>query len=161
MLKLIGRYPFIKIYRVQTPPNFDTVFVNNDELSLEQKGTIRLAKELLTLHRLPLNKIRFVFNKTFTYDVDTNTVNPKYVMLQPRKKRNHPIEIGKPENLMSISVGLYQIDHDNYATVREIIKKSKRGVVIMLPSQKDLSGLDYSFLMANLDNAVEFHKNNK
>ena len=145
----------------QTPPNFDTLIVNAEELTPEQKIKIKEAKDLLNFHGIPLNKVRFAFDRTFTYDVDANVVNPKYTVLRPRKRKYHVIEIGKPENLMSISMGLYQTDDDNFVNVKKIIKKSKRGVVIML----DLSSIDfhfnYSFLMANLDNAVDFHKNSQ
>ena len=162
MLQIIRKFPFFKIVEVQTPPNFDTVIVNGEELTKTEKKQIKEAKDLLSFYQIPLNKVRFVFDKTFTYDVDKDIVNPKYVKLIPRKKRknNNIIDINVPAELMTIHVGLYQTDYDDFENVKEIIKKSKKGVVIMLKDYgvNDL-GLDYNVLMANLDKAIEFHKN--
>jgi hypothetical protein len=157
MLEFTSKFPYITYRRILKPEDFITITMNSEELSLEQKNEIKAAKELLTFQGIPLNKVRFVFERTFTYDVDADIVNPKYTVLQPKKKfkKAHPVEIGKPVNFMTISVGLYQTDHDNYESVKKIIKGSKRGVVINL----GFASLDYTFLMANLDNAVDFYKN--
>ncbi|MFA5207567.1 MAG: hypothetical protein WC428_02805 [Candidatus Paceibacterota bacterium] len=161
MLQLIRKFPFFKIVEVQTPPNFDTVIVNSEELTEIEKQQIKAAKELLSLHQIPLNKVRFIFDFKFTYDVDKNIVNPKYTILVPRKKKknNHPIEINVPENLMTIAVGVYQTDYDDFENVKNIIKNSKKGVVIKLNHVDHFSKLDSDVLMANLDGAIEFHKN--
>ena len=62
---------------------------------------------------------------------------------------------------MTITVGTYQTDYDEFKNVREIIKKSKKGVVVSLD---DLGtgkiGLDYCILMTNLDSAIEFYYSN-
>lgn len=163
MLKFSSKYPFVRIVRVPKPEDFDTFIKNNAELSLQEKILVKGARDLLFSNNIPLNKVRFVFDRNFEYDVDTDTVNPKYTILKPKKAwRNvHTIEIDKPENLMTISLGLYQTDHDDFDNVRKIIKRSKRGVVIKLDRVDKYDGLNYSFLMANLDNAVKFFEENK
>ena len=163
MLQIIRKFPFFKIVEVQTPPNFDTVIVNGEELTEVEKKQIKNAKELFTRNEIPINKVRFVFNFTFTYDVDKDIVNPKYTVLVPRKKKknNHAIEIDMPENLMTIEMGVYQTDYDDYNNVRSIIKNTKKGVVIKLNHIDQFSGIDHDILMANLDKAIEFHKNSK
>jgi hypothetical protein len=163
MLQLIRKFPFFKIVEVQTPPNFDTVIVNGEELTEVEKKQIKNAKDLFTRNEIPINKVRFVFDFTFTYDVDKDIVNPKYTVLVPRKKKkgNHSLEIGVPENLMTIEVGVYQTDYDDYNNIRSIIKSTKKGVVIKLNHIDQFSGLDHDILMANLDGAIEFHKNSQ
>lgn len=163
MLQLIRKFPFFKIVEVQTPPNFDTIIVNGEELTEVEKKQIKTAKDLFTRNEIPINKVRFVFDFKFTYDVDKDIVNPKYTVLVPRKKKkdNHPIEIGVPENLMTIEMGVYQTDYDDYNNVRSIIKNTKKGVVIKLNHIDQFSGLDHDILMANLDGAIEFHKNSQ
>ena len=161
MLQLIRKFPFFKIIEVQTPPNFNTVIVNGEELTEIEKKQIKNAKDLFTRNEIPINKVRFIFDFTFTYDVDKDVVNPKYTVLVPRKKKddNHAIEINVPENLMTIEVGVYETEYDYYNNVRSIIKSTKKGVVIKLNFKEQFSGLDHDVLMANLDNAIEFHKN--
>jgi len=163
MLQLIRKFPFFKHVEVQTPPNFDTVIVNGEELTELEKKQIKAAKDLFILQQIPLNKVRFVFDFKFTYDIDKDIVNPKYTVLVPRKKKknNHPIEIGVPENLMTISVGVYQTDYDDFNNVRSIIKNTKKGVVVKLSHIEHFSGLEHDMLMANLDKAIEFQKNNQ
>ena len=161
MIKLIKKYPFLKI--VPKPVDYDSIIMNEKELSDEEKRQIKLAKELFSLHQIPLNKIRFIFDTKFTYDISKDVVNPKYVKLIPKKKtkHNHIIDVDAPAELMTITVGTYQTDYDEFKNVREIIKKSKKGVVVSLD---DLGtgkiGLDYCLLMANLDSAIEFHNSN-
>jgi hypothetical protein len=161
MIKFIKKYPFLNI--VPKPVDYDSVIMNEKELSDEEKRQIKLAKELLSLHQIPLNKIRFIFDTKFTYDVIKDVVNPRYVKLIPKKKtkHNHTIDVDAPAELMTITVGTYQTDDDEFKNVREIIRKSKKGVVISLD---DLGtgkiGLDYCLLMANLDSAINFHNSN-
>ena len=161
MIKLIKKYPFLKI--VPKPVDYDSIIMNEKELSDEEKRQIKLAKELFSLHQIPLNKIRFIFDTKFTYDISKDVVNPKYVKLIPKKKtkHNHIIDVDAPAELMTITVGTYQTDYDEFKNVREIIKKSKKGVVVSLD---DLGtgkiGLDYCILMTNLDSAIEFYYSN-
>jgi hypothetical protein len=161
MIKFIGKYPFIEI--VPNIVDYKSVIVNEKQLSDEEKRQLKEAKEILSLHQIPLNKVRFVFDMKFTYDVTNNVVNPRYVKLIPKKKTKHDqsIDIDAPADLMTIIVGTYQTDYDDFKNVREIIRKSKKGVVIMLDDSGsgNLSGIEYNILMANLDVAINFHNN--
>jgi hypothetical protein len=163
MLQIIRKFPFFKVVEVQTPPNFDTVIVNGEDLTEIEKKQIKAAKELFALQQIPINKVRFIFDFKFTYDIDKDIVNPKYTVLVPRKKKkdNHPIEIGVPENLMTIEIGVYQTDYDDFNNVRSIIKNAKKGVVIKLNHSDHFSGMEHDILMANLDAAIEFQKNSQ
>jgi hypothetical protein len=161
MIKLtFEKFPFIKI--IPKIVDYVSVIVNEKQLSDEEKRQLKEAKEILSLHQIPLNKVRFVFDVKFTYDVTNNIVNPRYVKLVPKKKTKYDqsIAIDAPTDLMTILVGTYQTDYDDFKNVREIIRKSKKGVVITL---NDLGtgkiGLDYCILMANLDTAIDFHNN--
>jgi hypothetical protein len=162
MIKLTEKFPFIKIVTIPKIVGYESVIVNEKQLSDEEKKQLKEAKEILSLHQIPLNKVRFTFDIKFTYDVTNNIVNPRYVKLIPKKKTkyNQSIDIDAPTELMTILVGTYQTDYDDFKNVREIIRKSKKGVVISL---NDLGtgkiGLDYSILMANLDAAINFHNN--
>jgi hypothetical protein len=161
MIKFIGKYPFIEI--ISKIVDYESIIMNEKELSYEEKRQIKEAKEILSLHQIPLNKVRFVFDMKFTYDVTNNIVNPRYVKLIPKKKTKHDqsIDVDAPTDLMTILVGTYQTDYDDFKNVREIIRKSKKGVVIMLDDSGsgNLSGLGYNILMANLDAAINFHNN--
>ena len=161
MIKFIRKYPFIKV--IPKIVDYESVIVNEKVLSEEEKRQIKEAKEILSLHQIPLNKVRFVFDMKFTYDVTNNIVNPRYVKLIPKKKTKYDqsIDVDAPAELMTIIVGTYQTDYDDFKNVREIIRKSKKGVVIMLDDSGsgNLSGIEYNILMANLDVAVNFHNN--
>ena len=161
MIKFIKKYPFIKI--IPKIVDYNSVIINEKVLSDEEKRQIKEAKEILSLHQIPLNKVRFIFDVKFTYDVTKDIVNPRYVKLIPKKKTKYDqsIDIDAPTNLMTILVGTYQTDYDDFKNVREIIRKSKKGVVIMLDNSGsgNLSGLNYNILMANLDAAINFHNN--
>ena len=155
------KFPFIKI--IPKIVDYESIIVNEKQLSDEEKKQLKEAKEILSLHQIPLNKVRFVFDVKFTYDVTNNIVNPRYVKLVPKKKTKYDqsIAIDAPTDLMTILVGTYQTDYDDFKNVREIIRKSKKGVVIMLgdSGSGNLSGLEYNILMANLDAAIDFHNN--
>ena len=161
MINFIKKYPFIKI--IPKIVDYESIIVNEKQLSDEEKRQLKEAKEILSLHQIPLNKVRFVFDIKFTYDVTNNIVNPRYVKLIPKKKTKYDqsIDVDAPTDLMTILVGTYQTDYDDFKNVREIIRKSKKGVVIMLgdSGSGNLSGLEYNILMANLDAAIDFHNN--
>ena len=161
MINFIKKYPFIKI--IPKIVDYESIIVNEKQLSDEEKRELKEAKEILSLHQIPLNKVRFVFDIKFTYDVTNNIVNPRYVKLIPKKKTKYDqsIDVDAPTDLMTILVGTYQTDYDDFKNVREIIRKSKKGVVIMLgdSGSGNLSGLEYNILMANLDAAIDFHNN--
>ena len=118
------KFPFIKI--IPKIVDYESIIVNEKQLSDEEKKQLKEAKEILSLHQIPLNKVRFVFDVKFTYDVTNNIVNPRYVKLVPKKKTKYDqsIAIDAPTDLMTILVGTYQTDYDDFKNVREIIRKS-------------------------------------
>jgi hypothetical protein len=144
---------------------------SNGEVSNLFKVLVNTNKQLLLDNNVPINKIRFVFQPTFTYDIDNNTINPKYDVLLPINGNNglfandHPvIEINKPKSLIRISVNSYRID-DNYEFIKHVVKNSKLGVVIMLANEivthLDGSEEPYNFSvdsevirLINLDEAI-------
>jgi len=134
-----SKFPFLKFKKRDTPYEYVRVPTNSTILTEREKVLIRKNKELLSLNQIPLNKIRFVFKSTFTYDVDNNIINPHYETFLPLRKdgsgvvdSNAPIiEINKPKNLLKINVDTYKTD-DSYALIKQMVKKSKKGVVIFL-----------------------------
>jgi hypothetical protein len=155
MWVFISKFPFIENRVVFKPEDYTTIIVNGKPLTTAQRETIRIAKNVLSREQIPLNKIRFVFDRTFEYDVDTDTVNPKYKRLVPKiqSKKIHPIEIGKPENIMEIHLGLYDFDY-----IKDVVKSSKMGVVMMLMRGSEGAGITHDVLMANLDGAIAMFK---
>jgi len=103
------------------------------------KQHLKKNKDLLSLNGINLNKIRFVNLPTFNYDVENNVVNPKFTMMIPLRKngsklfdnKSPVIEIDKPKNLIRGDVNCYRVD-DNYGFIKELVKKSKRGIVIYI-----------------------------
>jgi len=141
----------------------------------KQEELIRINRNLLLEHRVPVNKIKFVFQPNFEYDVDKNEVCPVYQMMLPINGNNglfakgEPIiEIGKPKNLMLVNVGSYKFD-DNYEYLKDLLKTSKRGIAIFITDEmiNDLhtgklepykfSVDDEVIRLANLDAAVEHY----
>jgi hypothetical protein len=124
------------------------------------------------LNQVPLDKIRFVFNPCFTYDADKNIVNPKYEIFIPLRKdgsglfdnKAPVIEFNKPEKLMMVSVSNYKVD-DNYDFIKQMVKKSKRGVVIFIADDTTFLNEPYHYSvdtevirLINLDEAIEYYK---
>ena len=106
---------------------------HNDLLTLINKN-----KTYLLDNNVPLNKIRFVFQPTFNYDVDKDIINPKFDVLFPINGNNGlfckdkpEITINKPKNLITIAVDSYRFD-DNYKFIKDCLKSTKRGIVIYI-----------------------------
>ncbi len=115
--------------------------LGTDVINAKQKELITKNRNLLSDNRVPLNKIRFVFQPTFTYDIDNDVINPKYDILLPVRgddglyDKNSPvIEIGKPKNIIMASVLTYETP-DNYQLLKQILKHSKRGIVIFIADE--------------------------
>lgn len=142
-----------------------------------QQELIRKNQNLLTENGVSLNKIRFVFQPCFQYDIDANQINPAYDIFFPINtdtglfvKDSPIIEKNKPLNVMSIVVGNYQMA-DNYAYLKEVLKRSKRGIVIFIademvndlftgePQPYKFSVDDEVIRFAVLDDAVAHYKN--
>jgi len=153
MIRLINKFPYVEISKVLKPEDFETIIVNDEKITVEQTERLKAMKDLLTNNRIPLGKVRFVYSKSFEYDVDNDKVNPTYKIIRPKKQRKnvHEVMIGKPENLMSINCGIY----DDFYFIREHIKRSKKGVVICVAQNN--TSIKNAILMANLDNAVKHY----
>jgi hypothetical protein len=143
-------------------------------LTPSEKILIKKNQNLLSDHGVPIGKIRFVFQPTFTYDVDKNIINPIYHAFLPMNgdtglfAKNEPvIEIGKPDKLMMVVVDSYKFN-DNYEQLKMELKLCKRGIVIMIadetvnyvqydPSPYKFSVDDEVIRYANLDTKVAEH----
>lgn len=131
---------------------FETFYQNANVMTNQQKELIKSCKRVLTNNKVPLNKIRFVLESSFTYDVDNNLINPTYKKLVPDNNKYPVIEVNKPHNVMTIVVGEYRT-YDNFLMLKEIIKKNKKGVVVLA------NDIDYRdvICIANLDDAIKYY----
>lgn len=144
---ILSTYPYVKI--VFKEINFfknNVVYEkytlgNNSEINDALKQLVKYNKELLLNNQVSINKVRFVFQPVFTYDINNDIINPKYDIMLPINGdnglfvKNKPIiEINKPENIISVSVNTYKVD-DNYDFIKLMQKKSKRGIVILLADE--------------------------
>jgi hypothetical protein len=125
-----------------------------------ERALIKHSRDVLSFHQVPLEKIRFVFTPSFTYDIDKNTVNPEYEMMLPLRNdgsglfnTNEPvIYLNKPENSIMINVVKYRVD-DVYDFVKQMVKNTKRGVVIDI--NIPLSMNSSTVRLVNLDDEVK------
>jgi len=140
-------FGFVK--QKKSTPNQYQRFDVGDDFGDDFKALAKKNRELLTLNGVNLNKIKFIFTPTFHYDLDNNVVNPQFTMMIPLRNdgsnlfdNNAPVvEIGKPKNLVMDSVRSYKVD-DNYVFLKELTKKSKRGIVIYIIEHQDAVKLD-------------------
>jgi hypothetical protein len=172
----IPQYPYVKfkeisIFKGRTVYEKHTMGVKKP--NKKQEELIRKNRNLLLEHRVPINKVKFVFAPSFEYDVDKNEVSPVYHVMLPINGNNglfakgEPvIEVGKPRNLMLVNVGSYKFD-DNYEYLKGLLKTAKRGIAIFI-ADEEITDLDipYKFSvddevirLANLDTAVEHYGN--
>jgi hypothetical protein len=153
--------------------------VGTEVIDKKMRDIIHYNRNLLLDNRVSINKIRFVFQPVFTYDVDKDVINPKYEIMLPfdyktgQFRNNEPIiEIKKPENIIGITVDTYKFDN-NFAQLKEILKNSKLGIVIFIYDDTILNpftkneipykfGVDTDIIKyADLDEKVREYKNNK
>ena len=169
-----------KLFKDINPFKGKTVYerytMGDAKLNLIQEKLFAKNKKLLLDNQVPIGKVRFVFSPMFDYDVDKNIINPKYVLMLPidaktgKFVKNVPeISVNKPHNLIKTPVVTFCVE-DNYAFIKEIVKKSKRGIVIFLADEmvyaKDkgvpmhyYSGVDADCIrFTNLDEVVERYK---
>lgn len=149
-VKLIPDF-IVKLFRKDEPVRYDTFYQNANLMSKEQKELLKSCRRILIDNKVPLNKIKFVFETQFTYDIDKNTVNPVYKQLVPNSSKHHIIEIGVPQNTMTIFLGENRT-YNNYELLKDLLRKSKRGIAMLVDTDYD----DVMWL-ANLDVAVQFY----
>lgn len=117
---------------------YEKYTLGGNTITALQSNLIKKNQNLLLDHGVPINKVRFVFQPQFTYDIDKNVINPVYQAFFPlngnngRFAKDEPvISVGKPDKLIAVVVGSYKFD-DNYAYLKETLKRCKRGVAIMI-----------------------------
>ncbi len=155
MLRFTSKFPFIRQYKPITVKDdyHEPICVNPKPVfSDEEKILLMLCKDKLTENNIPLTKIYFVGEKSFTYDVDNHVINPTFTTIIPKDKKHPTIEIGKPENVMTIFLGEYRTS-DTYSEIKELLRTSKKGVVLMLSGE-----YDNVIWAVNLDVAIEYYK---
>lgn len=149
---LKNKFPFISFRKKLTHVDYrEAITLSVPEISRENLDLMQKCKGQLIDNSIPLGKIRFVFQKSFTYDVDNNIVNPQYKTMIPHNKKHPVIEIDKPKNLMTVFVGENRT-HNNMEHLKRLVKKSKRGVVIMVSDD-----LEEMMWTASLDDAVMYY----
>lgn len=159
--RFISWFPFIKFDKkyVSVKRKLYKKYINNNyEHNDYCKSLIKINRDKLSLYGVPLNKIRFVFYEQFCYDIDNDIVNPKFETLLPVDEfgnideNRSIIELGVPQNLIQIHVNKYGMP-DNYQFIKEVLKKSKRGIVIHV--NDDLSVDSDIFELSVLDDEVK------
>jgi len=158
----IPQFPFVKFEKRHSPNEYLRVKTGECKIGDTFKVLMKKNRDLLLLNQVPINKVRFIFHPCFTYDIDKDIINPPYDIFIPLRKdgsglfdKNAPvIELNKPNKLKIISVDNYKVN-DNYAFIKEMIKNSKRGVVIFLADEvsKDFKGNDM-FYRSEVDSEV-------
>jgi len=181
MIKFTSRFPFIEFVKTTTVQGkivYEKHEMGGDTLDARMQTIVSQNKKMLLEHGVPINKVRFVYQPSFTYDIDKNVVNPKYVTMIPINnatglfvKGEPVIEMGKPENLITINVDSYKTE-DNYEFLKQEIKRNKRGIVIFIVDEM-VNGYftgepqPYKFNVdtevirfANLDEKIKQHQKN-
>jgi len=105
------------------------IFVNSENKSKKEIELIKKCKNILIENNVKLNKIRFITNKKFSYDIKNNNINPKYIKIVDNK--NEIVYLNKPENLIRIELTKYVFyDKQIFFLLKNAIKNVKRGIVI-------------------------------
>jgi hypothetical protein len=127
-MKLVPNF-LLKVFNWKgNTEKYETILQNAHVMSKEQKEAIKLCKRALMDNKVPLDKIKFVFDSSFNYDVDKNRINPIYKQLIPKNKKSHVIEIGVPHNIMTVFLGEHRT-YDNYGLLKAV-KKNRKGVLL-------------------------------
>jgi hypothetical protein len=154
MIKFITKFPFIKFVKQLTADDYHDVLIITGHTNVvpENQTMIKISKDQLIENRIPLSKIRFVSEASFIYDVDNDIINPTYKVMMPKKERHPIIEIGKPQNTITVFLGENRTNN-NYTLLKQLLRKSKKGVVLLI-------GFNYDEVMwlTNLDEAIAFYK---
>ena len=148
MMKLLPNF-LIKIFRKKVEPErYETFLLNGNLISKKEIEMLKISKKILNDNNVPLNKIRFVLEPSFMYDIDNDRINPTYRQLVSKNKKAPVIEINKPENIMMVYLGEYRA-LDNYDMLKKLVKQTKKGITILVGNNYD----DVMYL-ANLDDAI-------
>jgi len=143
----------LKLFQKKDEPvKYDTFYQNANLMSKEQKELLKSCRRIFTDNGVPINKIRFVFEQSFVYDIDKNAINPTYKQLVPDNKKHPTIEIGVPQNIMTIFLGENRT-YNNFELLKNFAKKSKRGIAVLV------TDADYNDViwLANLDDAHDYY----
>lgn len=134
-------------YRYQ---RYKTPVISTDEYA----ELVKKNKQLLYENGVSLKKIRFTPTPYFTYDYDRNIINPPYEIYLPVNKetglfkKDAPvIEMVESKSVVYLGVFDYCVE-DNYEFIREMVAKTKRGIVIFLADERvdDMEDIgDYHF----------------
>lgn len=148
MIKFISKFPYISIVK----GSYETIVMNDNELTQKQRELINFIDGILSVDSIPTNKIRYVFNHSFLYDIDNNKINPVYQIRRAVNfgKKKLDIEIGKPENSHNINIIEY-IDIDDIN--KETVKSSKRGIVLFVEEYQfygNVGIVDLDFIVENI-----------
>lgn len=153
-------FPYVKFKKRYSPNEYRRINVGDGQFGDDFKELLKKNKDLLFKNNINLNKIRFVFTPAFTYDIEKNVINPKYTVIIPLRTdgsglydKDAPlIELKKPKKLVYGTVKTYKI-RDNYEFIREMIRDSRRGVVIYINKKTDYEfGVDtHQLRIKNLD----------
>lgn len=153
MIKFASKFPFIRFERTLSANDYHEAIIHKTNNSSESNTyLLKVCKDLLIENRIPLNKIKFVFDKSFVYDVDNNVINPQYKIILPLKKKHPVIEVGKPLNTMTVNLAENR-GYDNFKILKQIAGKSKKGIALLVSNE-----LEDVMWIASLDEAVNFYK---
>lgn len=140
-----------KLFKKDEPIKYNSLYQNANPMSKEQKELLKSCRRILTDNKIAINKIKFVFDSSFVYDVDNNIINPTYKQLVPINRKHPTIEIGVPHNTMTVFLGENRT-YDNYALLKSLTKKTKKGIALLVD-------VDFEEVMwlANLDDAIDYY----
>jgi len=154
MFKFISKFPFFKI----EDNGYERIVIEERPKTKRQSDLVKKVKAVLSESRIPLNKIRFIFEPTFLYDIDANKINPVYTIMMPKnpgRKKKPIIEVDKPANCFTIKFSEF-VDIDDAETIKPVVMSSKRGVVMYI-DEKNFN-FNYSVGAVNLDASIAFHQ---
>lgn len=152
MIRFTSKFPFIKVKRLLTGEDYcEPITMGGVVMSADNQLLIKNSRNVLSENQINLNKIKFVFEKSFIYDVDNNIINPEYKIITPKKAKHPTIEVGKPANTLTVYLGENRT-YNNFSMLKQLVKQSKKGVVLMV-------GTDFEEVMwlTNLDDAIDYY----
>ena len=119
---------------------------NSETLILLKKN----FKFLLIENNVPIDKIKFISKEYFYYNIETKEINPKQIVLSKKEKKNTPLIINSNKNIIKVGLKHYHSLLNIFEFIRNMIKISKNGVVIMITNEFLNNNCD-NIYMLNLD----------